>query len=168
MRDANNGREVLTDENYEAWERERERRNREYSAGVPRPRCVKERATPSKHVSSKPADLADAKRRSDGRFQCMNLFADEGIRQASLKASEGLVWFILFRDVRPDGMARSSIASLARRANLHKRTVMKALERLKGLGMLSIVERGGPTKGATTYRVNPVPNPKTGRGEKCT
>jgi len=66
------------------------------------------------------------------------------------------VWPVLFRDTKPDGLARTSQADLARRIGRSVRTVYTALRQLETLGLLMVIRRGRVSVGATVYRVRPL------------
>ncbi|HVA50206.1 MAG TPA: helix-turn-helix domain-containing protein [Pirellulales bacterium] len=95
-----------------------------------------------------------AKRKSGDRFAILNAFVD--FTAVSLPRAELLVWFTLFRDTKPDGLARTSQADLARRAGVNLRTVKRAVASLEDRGLLKIVRRGGLRRGVSSYRVRPL------------
>jgi DNA-binding transcriptional ArsR family regulator len=97
------------------------------------------------------------KRQSALRFEILNAFVDQGMSQ--LIPHESVVWFVLFRDTKPDGLARTSVEDIARRAGVGRRTVLRALKRLEQLRMVKVVRRGGLNRGASSYRVFPFPAP---------
>jgi hypothetical protein len=98
-----------------------------------------------------------SKRRSGLRFQILNAFVDEGM--SKLSPHEAVVWFVLYRDTKPDGTARTAVDDIARRAGIGRRTVLRALKTLERLRMVKIVRRGGLNRGASSYRVFPFPAP---------
>jgi hypothetical protein len=87
----------------------------------------------------------------------LNTFVDEGMRL--LSAHEAAVWFVLYRDTKPDGIARTAVDDIARRGGIGRRTVLRALKRLEGLRMLRVVRRGGLNRGPSAYRILPFPAP---------
>src|SRR4051812_7286210 len=91
------------------------------------------------------------------RFVVINSFADLAV--ARLDRAEIAVWLLLWRDTKPDGLARASQADLARRAGCNPRTVRRALDGLQGAGLVSVVRRGGFHKGLSIYRVWPLEKP---------
>jgi DNA-binding MarR family transcriptional regulator len=106
--------------------------------------------------------MSGARRKTTGRqsrlrFETLNLFIDEGIAKAGLTAHEALTWLVLYRDVRPNDFATTTVDEIARRAGIGRRTVLRALKRLERLKMLRIARRGGPNRGASSYAVFPVP-----------
>ena len=89
-----------------------------------------------------------------GRFAMLNTFVDVTLRE--LDRTAGLVWLILYRDTKPDGLARTAQVDIARRVGLSVRTVRSALKRLEACGLLTVVFRGGLNRGSSTYRVRAV------------
>lgn len=98
-----------------------------------------------------------AKRKSGDRFAVLNAFIDFTMNE--LDRAEMAVWFALYRDTKPDGLARTSQADLARRAGTTDRTVRRAIAGLKQRRLLKIVHRGGLQRGTSTYRVLPLIRP---------
>src|SRR5690349_17809268 len=80
-----------------------------------------------------------SKRESRLRFEILNAFGDEGM--AKQTPHEAGVWFVLYRDTKPDGTARTSIDDIARRAGIARRTAINAIARLRALRMLRVVKR---------------------------
>ena len=97
------------------------------------------------------------KRRSGLRFEILNAFVDEGM--SKLSPHEAVVWLVLYRDVKPDGTARTAVDDIARRGGINRRTVLRALKRLEQRRMLQVVRRGGLNRGTSSYRVFPFPVP---------
>jgi hypothetical protein len=93
------------------------------------------------------------KRSSRGRFECVNAFLD--VTAAGLDRAQLAVWLLLWRDTKPDGLARTSQADLARRGGCNPRTVRRALAALQRDGLVSVVRRGGLNRGMSVYRVHP-------------
>ena len=106
------------------------------------------------HVYQNKAKKKPARRKTAGRFAEFNSFVDFTL--AKLKRNELAVWFVLFRDTKPDGTARTSQADLARRVGANIRTVQRAIRRLTDKGLLQVVYRGSLGCGASTYRVQPL------------
>jgi hypothetical protein len=94
------------------------------------------------------------RRRSLRRFQCVNAFLD--VTMAGLGRAELAVWLLLWRDTKPDGLARTSQADLARRVGCNPRTVRRALAGLQGAGLVEVVRQGGLRRRMSVYRVRPV------------
>lgn len=94
------------------------------------------------------------RRKTANRFAVLNAFVDFSIRD--LSRAECLVWLTLFRDTKPDGIARTSQADLARRIGADRATVKRAVAALVKDGLLSVVHRGGLRQGPSSYRVLPL------------
>lgn len=86
-----------------------------------------------------------------GRFHTLNGFVD-GV-MGTLPRAAALTWVCLWRDTKPDGLARTAVADLARRVGGDRRTVLRALRLLDERGLLEVVRRGGLGRGMSTYRV---------------
>ena len=97
-----------------------------------------------------------ARRGRSERFAALNAFVDFGIADAKLTPAEAIVWLVLFRDTKANGLARTAQADIARRAGLDVRTVRRAVASLEAKGMVSLVHRGRLNAGPSTYRVHPV------------
>lgn len=89
--------------------------------------------------------------RHSGRFAVLNGFVD-GI-MGTLPRAAALVWVCLWRDTKPDGLARTAVTDLARRVGGDRRTVLRALRLLTDRGLLDTVRRGGLGRGVSAYRV---------------
>jgi hypothetical protein len=92
--------------------------------------------------------------RARGRFAEINGFID--VTLAELTRAEAAVWLVLWRDTKPNGLARTSQTDLARRAGCDTRTVRRALDRLTATGLVKIVRVGRINVGPTVYRVRGV------------
>ena len=90
-------------------------------------------------------------RRHSGRFAVLNGFVDA--RMGTLPRAAALTWVCLWRDTRPDGLARTAVTDLARRIGGDRRTVLRALRLLVDRGLLDVVRRGGLGRGPSAYRV---------------
>ena len=86
-----------------------------------------------------------------GRFALLNAFVD-GV-MGSLPRAAALVWLALFRDTKPDGLARTGTADLARRVGCDPSSVKRAVRLLVNGGHLEVVRRGGLGRGPSIYRV---------------
>jgi hypothetical protein len=100
------------------------------------------------------ADRPKGKRSSQGRFECINAFLD--VTMAGLDRAELAIWLLLWRDTKPDGLARTSQADLARRAGCNPRTVRRATAALQKAGLLTVVTQGGLPHRVSVYRVEPL------------
>lgn len=85
------------------------------------------------------------------RFGVLNMFVDATLR--SVDPTAAVVWLVLYRDTKPDGLARTSQTDIARRIGLSDRTVRSALKRLEARGLLTVVCRGGRNRGPSIYRM---------------
>ncbi len=102
----------------------------------------------------------DRPKGKSGRFAILNTFLDFTL--ATLGRNEIAVWLLLYRDTKPEGTARTSIADLARRAGVSKRTALRNVAALERRGLLRIVHRGGLNRGLSIYRVLPLVRESTG------
>jgi hypothetical protein len=109
-----------------------------------------ERARPATTRATRPKE----KRSSQGRFLSINAFLV--VTMARLGRAELAVWLLLWRDTKPDGLARTSQADLAKRAGCNPRTVRRALATLQQDGLVSIICQGGLNRGLSVYRVEPL------------
>lgn len=92
--------------------------------------------------------------KATGQFAMLNAFLDFTI--CKLSRSEALVWLVLFRDTKRDGLARTAQADIARRIGADERTVKRAIIRLRKLKLVEVVKRGNLWTGPSAYRVEPV------------
>ncbi|MBI5765381.1 MAG: hypothetical protein HZA51_17875 [Planctomycetes bacterium] len=88
------------------------------------------------------------------RFDVLNTFVDRSMRMIDPTAAA--VWFVLFRDTKPDGLARASHNSIAERIGRGVRTVYSAVRQLEAAGLLIVVRRGRLNAGVSVYRVRPL------------
>jgi hypothetical protein len=96
-----------------------------------------------------------ARRGRSERFAALNAFVDFGIADAKLTPAEALVWLVLFRDTKANGLARTGQTDIARRAGLSVRGVKKAIRALNAKGMVHVLNRGRLNVGPSVYRVHP-------------
>lgn len=87
------------------------------------------------------------------RFAVLNSFADYGARLVDTTAQA--CWWILYRETKPDGLARVSQGQIAKCIGLSRWAVNRALRRLELAGLLTVIRRGGLRGGASTYRIRP-------------
>ena len=97
-----------------------------------------------------------AKGKSKGRFAALNAFVD--FTMAELDHPCRSVWLVLFRDTRPDGLARTAQSDIARRIGMSVATVKRSLRRLESFGLVTVKYRGGMGGRLSVYRVNPLPS----------
>ena len=89
--------------------------------------------------------------RHHGRFAVLNGFVD-GV-MGTLPRAAAMTWLSLFRDTKPDGLARTAVSDLAKRVQCDRRNVLRALRQLVDRGLLEVVRRGGLGRGVSAYRV---------------
>ena len=102
-------------------------------------------------ASSAPAVRATRYGRA-ARFAVYNAFIDVTMR--SLTGAEVKVWFVLFRDTKATGTARTGQGDIARRAGLSVRAVKLAVKSLADKGLIRVVRRGGMRSGPSVYMVH--------------
>jgi len=88
------------------------------------------------------------------RWATFNAFMD--VTMKHLSPVEANVWLLLFRDTKPDGLARTSSRNLAQRAGCSVRAVSHAMKLLKAATLVEIVtastSRGCPSVFRVTMR----------------
>ena len=89
--------------------------------------------------------------RSTGRWQTLNYFCDVTMRTLSPLAAA--LWFQLFRNTKPDGVAQVSQVELARRIGRSVRALRAALRQLQSAGLVTVIHRGSMNAGSSIYRV---------------
>jgi hypothetical protein len=94
---------------------------------------------------------ARRRQRHYGRFAMLNGFVD-GV-MGTLPRAAALTWLALYRDTKPDGLARTAVTDLARRVGCNRRNAVRALRLLADRGLLEVVRRGGLGRGVSTYRL---------------
>lgn len=95
---------------------------------------------------------APVKRKKPSRFTTFNSFIDHSARL--LKAREFSVWVVLFRDVKPNGLACMAHSQIAEILACDRRTVARALNKLEAMGLITVAKRGGLNRGSNVYRVH--------------
>ena len=104
-------------------------------------------------AASRPADARSAQkstRKSPDRWATFNGWVDA--TAGELSRAELLCWLVLFRDVR-NGVARTGMTDIARRAKLTRRGVVKAISALKEKRLIEVVTRGSKGGSPNVYRV---------------
>lgn len=94
---------------------------------------------------------------SKGRFQAINDFVDDTMKTLEFRAS--LAWFTLWRNTKPNGLAKIAISDLARRMGCSKYTAKRAIRDLSRAGLLTVVALGSKYRGVSIYRLT-TPRPK--------
>ena len=84
--------------------------------------------SPAPHPASKPtgkvARNAKQKATTGDRFQVLNAFVDHSL--SGLSKSESGAWMVLYRDTKPDGTVRTSMADMAQRVGVDRRSIVTA------------------------------------------
>lgn len=88
------------------------------------------------------------------RWRALNDFIDVTMRD--LNRTEAVVWLVLFRDARVNGLVRSAQLDLARRIGVSERTIRTALKSLKGSRLVEELRKGSPEGGPSLYRIRPL------------
>lgn len=89
--------------------------------------------------------------RHTDRFGTMNDFVDFTMR--SLTPREAQAWFVLYRDTRPNGFAKTGLSDMATRLGCSVATAKRTIKRLRDRGLVERVRRGAPGYGPNTYHV---------------
>ena len=121
------------------------------STEPPRPderRSEPARATKTALTSAKKTNKTA---KSAQRFQTINDFVDLSMR--GLTGAAATAWMVLWRDTKPNGLAKTAISDLARRMGCSKATAKRAVRELKAAGLLDVLVLGGLGRGASVYRV---------------
>ena len=84
------------------------------------------------------------------RFILLNEFIDSGM--SGLSRLEALVWLVLFRDARGD-IAETSARYIGTRVGVDRRSVQRALAKLRSVGLLTVKRKGGLNRGANVYQL---------------
>ena len=100
-----------------------------------------------------------AKGESKGRFAVLNAFVDYTL--ATLDHPCRAVWLVLYRDTKPNGLARTAQMDIARRIGMSGKTVQRAVSKLEKLGLLTVKYRGGLGGRMSVYRVRAIPSKGT-------
>src|SRR5262245_8649109 len=95
-----------------------------------------------------------AKGKAGERFAVLNAFVD--VTLADLTRAGLAVWLVLYPDSGV-GPPRASSGDIAHRSGLNRRNVGRAVRRLEGRGLLTVIHRGGLRGGASRYRVRGLP-----------
>ena len=106
------------------------------------------------NTGGKPADRRPGPRQADaGRWRTLNAFVDAALADCKTRA-EICVWLVLFRDVKPGGLARVGMTDIARRAGLSRRAVVGAINGLKNRRLIEVVTRGSIHGSPNAYRIS--------------
>ena len=91
-----------------------------------------------------------------GRFKTMNEFVDFSARLVDTTAQA--VWMVLFREVKPSGVASVSFGQIAERTGVCRRTVIRAIKKLEEAKLVTVMKRGRLNEGPSKYQVHGTPN----------
>lgn len=117
--------------------------------------ALQPRASRSPEVNEPKQKDSKGDRLALGRFGVLNRFVDMGARLVDTTAQA--VWLVIYREVKPDGLATVSHQRIADCVGVSRKTVARAIDRLKTVGLLIVVRHGGWQKGPNTYRVRSIP-----------
>jgi len=101
---------------------------------------------------SKAMAAAGARNRQAGRFRVLNDFVDVKMKNISSKAASA--WLVLYRDTKPNGLARTGLADLAKRMGCSVATAKRAIRELKKNNLMSVEVYGRPGRGPNVYKIN--------------
>ena len=110
---------------------------------------------PPSHQGASRAKGHPHDRNAGDRFGVANAFVDFGARLVDPTAQS--CWWTLWRETKPDGLARVSFSRVAECVGMDRRTAIRAIDRLAKAGLLTVVRRGGMRSGASTYRAHGTP-----------
>jgi hypothetical protein len=80
------------------------------------------------------------------RFRILNDFVDLGLAQ--LSRSEIVIYLILFRDTKSNGLARTSLSELVRRGGMSIRQASRSLNALIQRGAVRLIQKPTADKAA--------------------
>lgn len=89
------------------------------------------------------------------RFHVLNDFVDGQMRDVSDAAAKA--WFVLYRDTKPDGLAKTGLSDMATRMGCSVSTAKRAVRELRVRGLVTRVQKGAPGRGPNVYRVHGKP-----------
>ena len=97
------------------------------------------------------ARAASKQRAQIDRWATLNAFVDGAMSQCT--AAEVRVWLVLYREVKPGGLARIGMGQISRVAGIERRSVVRALEVLKRRKFVEVVTRGTINGMPNAYRL---------------
>lgn len=112
--------------------------------GKQRPNKPNQTRRPSKSPDTKGSHQSS-------RFASINSFVDITMRGLSGRAT--LAWVVLWRDTKPNGIARTGITDLARRMGCSTATAKRALAELRTRKLIEVADRGRLGGGPSSYRL---------------
>lgn len=96
--------------------------------------------SPERGRSPQPKPAPRKSEHTGKRFETVNTFVDITMRGLSTRAS--LAWLVLWRDTKPNGLARTGVTDLARRMGSSPATAKRALAELRSRNLIEVVGRG--------------------------
>lgn len=114
----------------------------------------KPRASKPNQTHHAPDSKGDGRSRSGNRFGTINTFVDITMRELSDRAA--LAWLVLWRDTKPNGLARTAVADLARRMGCSPSKAKRALAELRARSLIVVADRGGLGRGPSSYRLTDI------------
>ncbi len=108
---------------------------------------------PNKPNQTRQPSKADGKepRQKLHRFETINTFVDITMRGLSGRAA--LAWVVLWRDTKPNGIARTGVTDIARRMGCSTATAKRALAELRARNLIEVADRGRLGGGPSSYRL---------------
>jgi hypothetical protein len=85
------------------------------------------------------------------RWATLNAFVDGVMGQCT--EAEVRVWLVLYREVKPGGLARVGMTDIARRTGMTRRAVVNAVNGLKKRRLAEVVTRGSINGSPNCYRL---------------
>lgn len=79
------------------------------------------------------------------RWWFLTSFIDKSMTE--LSNAEIVIWLMLWRDTKKNGLAKTSISYLAKRSGMTERMIRKGIRSLIENGMLKRIKRGGTSNG---------------------
>ncbi len=115
-----------------------------------------EPSRPRQGSTSKGTEKPKRTAATSNRFGELNAFVDVWSRH--LTTNSQAVWFDLFRETKPSGLASMSVGQLAIRRGISPRTAERALKELRDRGHLTVVKHGNSFQHVSNlYRVHSEP-----------
>ncbi len=112
-----------------------------------------------------PKSPGEEGRNKSGRFATINTFVDITMRGLSGRAA--MAWVVLWRDTKPNGIARTGVTDLARRMGCSTATAKRALAELRSRKLIEVADRGRLGGGPSSYRLlEAAPRDTDGHGLK--
>jgi hypothetical protein len=100
---------------------------------------------------NRPRGRSTGNRAGGERWANLNTFVDTALAKAT--EAEVRVWLVLYREVRPGGLARVGMTDIAHRAGMTRRAVVKGINGLKRHGLIEVAARGSINGTPNSYRL---------------